>query len=287
MLTGEFLRTIRQDIFNVLLELKKRRKVYTSIYELAADIYEIYHTSHSSNADQDLLFLRRMLTLTYNEINAIPQFFTDGIDEADWVQFHSWNLDNPDHDRLCDLCSVRFYLNLKYEYMRVALKGLLIRFLRARLDKPIMFKFYSPNINDLAKANMADKVVFYVHPDLVDFFSDAIKKFSEDYFYPMKPMFTKEVRPGVGIAFETKKRFAFLDFVSRITQGDINRFSYGTYMAFILSRAFVLLLAKDGTGNVKNICFSNFDENYLNKLVPRTMSLISKRMREDLEMDLE
>ena len=85
MLTGEFLRTIRQDIFNVLLELKKRRKVYTSIYELAADIYEIYHTSHSSNADQDLLFLRRMLTLTYNEINAIPQFFTDGIDEADWV----------------------------------------------------------------------------------------------------------------------------------------------------------------------------------------------------------
>lgn len=286
MTFGKFLGDLRQDVFKILLELKSRGKTYTSISQLGVDIYQIYRYVHKNQEELDLLMVQRLLGLLYEDLSEIGALHTSGIDDDyDWVEFYTWDPNDEKHEEISESCSVRFYLNVKYEHM----KGVFFNILRtfSKSSKPLMFKFYSPQLDDMVKINSVDKVVFYIHPDLVDDFIKKLESISDDFFNPQRPLFTKKIKAGVGMAYETKKDFPFARFISRITQDQIDRFSYGSYMAFILARAFILLLAQDGTGSVKSACFVNFDEDYLKRLVPRTMVLISRMMREDLEMNIE
>lgn len=224
---------IRVDLLKLLRLLTKRREGYrlSDLEDLAGDIKHYYHAHKRNLITEEHELIKQKLQGLVSRLRRLNRLYFDDRD-GEWVRVYSFN---PKDEATIDRCTVRFYLNPKFEYLWIIYQ--IARFgveLPPSQRAPFMFKFPHPK-NPLERyLRGPEKVILYAcsQPRFIRLLEAKLKSFPDDYFFDAIPLFTHKVRRGVGMTYDPKEENGMVKFLRRLKKTDDIYISYGQYISY-------------------------------------------------------
>ncbi|MBI5002403.1 hypothetical protein HZC31_03395 [Candidatus Woesearchaeota archaeon] len=288
MLPKEMQDCLRVDLLKVFRMLLKEGRTYSlnpnKLNELAAEIAQYYHSHKRNLITEERAVIKTKLRGLVSRLSRMDKLhFNDS--DGEWVRVYSFN---PKDEKTIDKCTVRFYLNLKFEHL-INLIQLVIFYLQLPPNQsaPLMFKFPHPN-NPLERyLRGPEKIILYVCPDndLVTRLEAKIKSFPEDHFFDAIPLFTRKVKRGVGMSYDPKEESKLITFLRRVKQTDDIYLSYGQYMSYCIARSLQVAVIRNTRLTQRDqLNFSILTDQQRGKIYEETLQFVIARASEDLSL---
>ena len=240
MLPQEMQDSLRVDLLKLFRMFAEKRKTYSlnpkKVDDLAGEINLYYHTHKQNLVMEERAVIKSKLNGLVARLSRMNKLhFNDS--DGEWMRVYSFD---PKDEATIDRCTVRFYLNPKFEHLIIIVQ-LVIFYLQLPPNQsaPLMFKFPHPN-NPLERyLRGPEKIVLYVCPDnnLVTRLEAKIKSLPDDYFFDATPLFTRKVKRGVGMSYDPKEESKLIKLLRRMKQTDDIYLSYGQYMSYCIARS--------------------------------------------------
>lgn len=278
--------SLRVDLLKLFRMLGKKRKIYSldpkKVDDLAGEINQYYHSHKSNLILEERAVIKGKLCGLVTRLSRMDRLRFDDSD-GQWMRVYSFD---PKDEATIDRCTVRFYLNPKFEHLIIIVQ-LVIFYLQLPPNQsaPFMFKFPHPN-NPLERyLRSPEKIILYVCPDndLVRRLEAKIKSFPDDYFFDAIPLFTRKIKKGVGMSYDPKEESKLINFLRRVKQTDDIYLSYGQYMSYCIARSLQVAVVRNTKLTARDqLDFSALSDGMLGKIYEETFQFVIARANEDL-----